>query len=51
MYDSICHDVAKAFLDELPLTDEDKDKHAKLLAQEIQDAIEAYLSGLEDDPT
>lgn len=46
-YDAKCEDLAEAFLCEI-FTGDELERHAKALAQEIQDTIEAYWSYLRE---
>lgn len=45
MYDQKCLDLAESFLEDEPAIESraEHDKHAALLAQVIQDAIENYI--------
>lgn len=43
-YDAKCHDLAAAFLADERLTPEARERHTDRLAEEIQNAIESFLS-------
>jgi hypothetical protein len=45
-YDPKCHELAVAFLEELELSDRDLAQRAHELAQEIQNTIEDFFSGM-----
>lgn len=46
MYDEKCYDLAKFFLSTEITNDERLEKHAKILAQELQESIENYIEDL-----
>jgi hypothetical protein len=43
VYDPDCEDLARHFLEDCHLDPAEMEKHAKGLAQAIQDAIETYI--------
>lgn len=46
LYDTKCRELAEHFLDDEGLTDEERKRHADLMAQDIQIAAENYLSDI-----
>jgi hypothetical protein len=47
-YDAKCLDLALLFLEDTPLSENERRHHADVLAQDIQVAIENYLRDLEE---